>query len=62
MVYDELTDIAFEGHVWERPGEIVVQNSCALVCKCCKTKNIPDRAVVVLDEDCRAMVERSGLD
>ena len=57
VIYDEVAYISLQGHVWERPGEIIVWNSCSLVRKCTKTENVSDRAVVVLD-DIRTMFER----
>ncbi len=51
VVYDEVAYISLQGHVWEQPGEIVVSDSFALVCKCCKTKNKSYRDVIVFDDD-----------
>ncbi len=62
VVYDEVTYIALKGHVGERPGEIVVHDSCALVCKRCKTKKKSYRAFVVFGNDQRAVLERSCLE
>ncbi len=62
VVYNELTYIALEGHLGEGPSEIVVQNSCALVRKRCETKNISYRAVVLFNDDRRAVIERSCLE
>ena len=61
MVYDEVTYIALEAHVEERLGEIVVHNSCALLCKRGETKKYV-QAFVVFDDDQRAMLEQSCLE
>jgi len=62
VVYNEVTYISPRGHVGERPGEIIVYHSCVLVCKRRKTKNIFYRAVVVLDDDRRTVIERSCME
>ncbi len=62
VVYNEETDIPFEGHVWERSSKIIVQYSCSLISKCAETEIFSNGAIFVFDNDILTVPDWSYID